>query len=273
MSWPFKTLKVLYPFQALFSLLVISLLSGWVSITKSYIYDYESSLKKPISLGLPGDAYTSFVLAFISFIIAGVLCIPNVMRKFGYTLYIFFADLLLASLWLSNAIYISVKANSGSIIDSVNVITANVGSSVNSFSLDQQQQEMASNLGRAILSFEWINFVLWSATTIILYHVRSRRWLNRNDDNRRITICSSYHVDLNSDDQDAKMLTTPKIIKKIDDMLKNPQSVKQSKRSVGSDRIFNMQWTRTLEKRKSTYHESLYFQKRKITGALIMYRD
>ncbi|CAG8501326.1 5732_t:CDS:2 [Acaulospora colombiana] len=57
-----------------------------------------------------------------------------------------------------------------------------------------------------------------------------------NDENRRITICSSYHNDLNNFEQDAKMLTTPKIVKKIDDMLRNPQLVKQSKRSsVGSD--------------------------------------
>lgn len=242
MSWPFMTLKILYILQVIFSLTIIALLISWIVITKSYIYSYENYFSTSNAIRLPGDFYVTFVLGSISFIVAAALSIPNVTRKLGYTFFTLFADVLLAISWLVIAIYTASKATNGSFIDSKYVMTENIAHSLHELPEKDEwisKSMAAAELGCAILAFEWTCFFTWTMISILLFHVRSRRWINRkSEQNKRITICSSYGME-SSDEQDAKMLTTPKIIQKIDDLLKSPQLTKQSKRISSIVKISN----------------------------------
>ncbi|RHZ49982.1 hypothetical protein Glove_508g35 [Diversispora epigaea] len=227
MSWPFMTLKILYPFQIIISLTIIILLSAWVVTTESYIHIYDGNSNK---IHLPEDLYMNFVLGSISIIAATALTIPNITRRFGYSIFILFMDIVLTLSWLTIAIYTTAKATNGSFIDSNHIMKINISSNFQEKGGEWvTKRAVASKLGYSILALEWITFTTWTILSIILFHVRSRRWINKkSEQNKRITICSSYNDPL--DEDDAKMLTTPKIKQKIDDLLKNPETTKQSNR-------------------------------------------
>ncbi|CAG8432759.1 492_t:CDS:1 [Diversispora eburnea] len=221
------TLKILYPLQVIISLAIIILLSAWVTTTESYVHDYDG---KSNPIHLPGDLYTNFVLGSISIITAISLTIPNITRRFGYSIFALSMDIMLALSWLIVAIYTTARATNGSFIDSNVIMKINFGSNFEGKGGEWiNKRAVATKLGCSILALEWITFITWTILSIILFRVRSRRWANKNSEqNKRITICSSYNDSF--DEDDAKMLTTPKIKQKIDDLLKNPESTKQSNR-------------------------------------------
>ncbi|CAG8832179.1 15192_t:CDS:1, partial [Racocetra persica] len=161
------------------------------------------------SNNLPSDVYATFVFSTLSLLASIILSIPSIVRKFNYTFHVLISKIILTILWFIIAIIIIAKANNESIID-VNFVKD-------------------INLGRAIGVFIWINFVTWSISTILHLKMRSRENLTKKRDISKKIIIQSTNYSRNSFyyDQDAKVLTTPKIIKEIDDMIKNPEMILQ----------------------------------------------
>ncbi|CAG8537625.1 2658_t:CDS:1 [Dentiscutata erythropus] len=167
------------------------------------------------STNLPSDLYATFVSSSLSLLVTIILSIPSVTRRFGYTFHFLITKLILSILWFIIAIIIIVKANSGSILDPNFVVDI--------------------RLGCAIGVFIWINFVSWSVSTILHIRIRDNRGLKKNIDKRIIIESINYSRNSFCYDQDAKVLTTPKIIKEIDDLIKNPETTQNSNQN---DQVF-----------------------------------
>ncbi|RIA90327.1 hypothetical protein C1645_823550 [Glomus cerebriforme] len=131
-------------------------------------------------------------------------------HKFGYKNFVYFTDVILSIFWFVLSIIIVARVNNGSIIDSDNI---NHG---------VPDADRSLSLGKAITILSWFQFIIWTFTTVLLAHIRSRKW-TKKDRNKRITIVSGHY------DQDAKMLNTPAIIKEIDELVRNPQTVQTTK--------------------------------------------
>src|SRR5438034_2737191 len=98
MSWPFQTLRILYPVLTLFSLITIFLLSAWVSSTNSFFTSLEA-INKQLSkehstIKFPAEIYLGFILSIISFLFTVILCFPSISRKFGYIIFVYITDII-----------------------------------------------------------------------------------------------------------------------------------------------------------------------------------
>lgn len=215
MSWPFQTLRILYPVLTLFSLITILLLSAWVS---SFSTSYKVNNSK-----FPVEIYLGFIISIITFLFTIFLCFPTISRKFGYKIYVYITDVILSLLWFILSILIVTRINNGSIIDSNNITDQ----------LQSIPNTDKSSLGKAITVLSWIQFIFWTFTTIILAYVRSRKW-TKKDRNKRINIVSGSY------DQDAKMLNTPAIIKEIDELVKNPQNAQTTKETSSKTPVLEL---------------------------------
>ncbi|CAI2164936.1 20423_t:CDS:1 [Funneliformis geosporum] len=226
MSWPFTTLRILYPLLSLFSLIIISLLSTWVSSTNSFSTSFDSYYKNITkkqfhsSPNFPIEIYLGFIFSIISLIFSAVLSFPRISRKFGYKVFVYLTNTFLSIVWFLLSILIITRVNNGSIIDSKN-ITDQLQKEINELHTEYASEEAipdTDNLlsfGKAITAFGWIQFLGWTLITIILAHIRSRKW-TKKDRNKKITIVSQY-------DKDAQLLNTPAILKEIDELVRNPQ--------------------------------------------------
>ncbi|CAG8435779.1 13036_t:CDS:1 [Funneliformis mosseae] len=229
MSWPFTTLRILYPLLSLFSLIIISLLSAWVSSTNSFSTSFDSYYKqitnKPFhsSPNFPMEIYFGFIFSIISLIFSTVLSFPKISRKFGYKVFVYLTVTFLSIVWFIISIVILVRVNNGSIIDSKNM-TDQLQEEVHELQTDYSSEEAipdTDNLlsfGKAITALGWVQFLCWTFVKVILAHIRSRKW-TKKDRNKKITIISQY----DQYDKDAKMLNTPAILKEIDELVRNPQ--------------------------------------------------
>ncbi|CAG8445873.1 3668_t:CDS:1 [Dentiscutata heterogama] len=195
-----ETIQILCFFNIILSITTIFLVSAFTILT------HNSG-----STNLPSDLYVTFVSSSLSLLVTIVLSIPSVTRKFGYTFYFLITKLILSILWFIIAILIIVRANNGSILDPNFVV--DIG------------------FGCAIGVFIWINFVSWSISTILHIRIRDNRGLRKNIDKRIIIQSTNYSRNSFCYDQDAKVLTTPKIIKEIDDLIKNPETIQNSNRN------------------------------------------
>ncbi|CAB4397860.1 hypothetical protein RhiirA1_407729 [Rhizophagus irregularis] len=222
MSWPFQTLRILYPVLTLLSLITIFLLSAWVSSTNSFSSSFDSyynqinNKQENSTIKFPAEIYLGFIFSIISFLFTAILCFPTISRKFGYKIFIYLIDVILSIFWFVLSILIVARINNGSIIDPNN-ITIQLNEKINELQIKEGIPDTNKSLllGKAITILSWIQFLTWTFTTIILAHIRSRKW-TKKDRNKRINIVSGSY------DQDAKMLTTPSIIKEIDELVKNP---------------------------------------------------
>ncbi|EXX54803.1 hypothetical protein RirG_231240 [Rhizophagus irregularis DAOM 197198w] len=193
MSWPFQTLRILYPVLTLLSLITIFLLSAWVSSTNSFSSSFDSyynqinNKQENSTIKFPAEIYLGFIF-----------------------------NVILSIFWFVLSILIVARINNGSIIDPNN-ITIQLNEKINELQIKEGIPDTNKSLllGKAITILSWIQFLTWTFTTIILAHIRSRKW-TKKDRNKRINIVSGSY------DQDAKMLTTPSIIKEIDELVKNP---------------------------------------------------
>ncbi|CAG8613571.1 23643_t:CDS:1 [Cetraspora pellucida] len=219
----FEIIQFLYIFQILLSVITISLNSALTIITSN-----------SGSTNLSSDVYATFVFSSISLLVAITLSIPSIVRKFNYTFYVLIIKIILTILWFIISIIIIAKSNNESVLDPNFV------------------QDI--NLGCAIGVFIWINFVTWSISTILHFKIRSRECYNKRDINKKIIIHSTnYSRNSFYYDQDAKVLTTPKIIKEIDEMIKNPETIQQSNQnSITSEKQPIVEWDYSLSNTNTT---------------------
>ncbi|KAF0408018.1 hypothetical protein F8M41_008658 [Gigaspora margarita] len=199
-----ETIQILCYFNIVLSITTIFLISSFTILT------YNSG-----STNLPFDVYVTFVSSPLSLLVAIIFSIPSVARKFGYTFCVLITKLILAILWFTISVIIIVKANSESILDS-------------NFVFDIR-------LGCTIGVFIWINFVSWTVSTILHFKIQCNSGLKKKVD-KRIIIQSNYSRNSFCYDQDAKVLTTPKIIKEIDDLIKNPETKNLNRNSLKSEK-------------------------------------
>lgn len=234
MSWPFQTLRILHPILTLLSLITIFLLSAWVSSTNSFSASFDSHYNKinnkqeNSTIKFPAEIYLGFIFSIISFLFTAILCFPTISSKFGYKIFIYLIDVILSIFWFVLSILIVARINNGSIIDPNN-ITDQLYEKINEFQTEEgiPDTNKSLTLGKAITILSWIQFLTWTFTTVILARIRSRKW-TKKDRNKRINIVSGSY------DQDAKMLTTPSIIKEIDELVKNPPNAQTTKEETSS---------------------------------------
>ncbi|CAG8741632.1 hypothetical protein C2G38_2054561 [Gigaspora rosea] len=200
-----EKIQILCYFNIVLSITTIFLISSFTILT------YNSG-----STNLPSDVYVTFVSSPLSLLVAIILSIPSVARKFGYTFYVLIINLILAILWFTISVIIIVKANSKSILDA-------------NFVFDIR-------LGCTIGVFIWINFVFWTVSTILHFKVQCNSSLKKKVDKRIIIQSTNYSRNSFCYDQDAKVLTTPKIIKEIDDLIKNPETKNLNRNSLKSEK-------------------------------------
>ncbi|GBB87444.1 hypothetical protein RclHR1_13900007 [Rhizophagus clarus] len=240
MSWPFQTLRILYPVLTLFSLITILLLSAWISSTNSFSTSFDSYYNKVnnkqenSTIKFPAEIYLGFIISIITFLFTAILCFPSISHRFGYKIYVYITDVILSLFWFVLSILIVARVNNGSIIDTNN-INDQLYEKINELPTKEgiPSTDKLLSLGKAITVLSWIQFIFWTFTTIILAHVRSRKW-TKKDRNKRINIVSGSY------DQDAKMLNTPAIIKEIDDLVKNPQTVQTTKETSSKTPVLEL---------------------------------
>jgi len=244
MTWPFTTLRILHPILSLSSLITISLLSAWVSSTSSFFTSFDSYYTKITdkelnsSIKFPTEIYFGFVFSMISFSLSAVLCFPTVSRRFGYTIVVYLADVFLSIFWFLLSIVIVARVNGGSVIDSKGIsdqLSQEIIDLQTNYTSEETipDDDKSLSLGKAITALSWIQFITWTFTTIILAHIRSRKW-SKKDQNKRITILS------NSYDKDAKMLNTPVIMKEIDELVRNPQTAQPTKETSSKSPVLEL---------------------------------
>jgi hypothetical protein len=241
MSWLFQTLRILYPVLTLLSLTTIFLLSAWVSSTNSFStlidsqYNKINNKQESSTIKFPVEIYLGFIFSIISFLFTVILCFPTISRKFGYKIIIYILDVILSIFWFVLSIIIVARINNGSIIDSNN-ITGQLNEKISELQTKEgiPDTNKSLSLGKAITVLSWIQFIIWTFTTIILAHIRSRKW-TKKDRNKRINIVSGSY------DQDAKMLNTPAIIKEIEnELVKNPQNAQITKETSSKTPVLEL---------------------------------
>src|SRR5688500_11722134 len=117
MSWPFQTLRILYPVLTLLSLITIFLLSAWVSSTNSFSSSFDSyynqinNKQENSTIKFPAEIYLGFIFSIISFLFTAILCFPTISRKFGFKIFIYLIDVILSIFWFVLSILIVARIN------------------------------------------------------------------------------------------------------------------------------------------------------------------